>query len=98
MDYSEAIIYNTVPSDLSDLEDVFYDMLVFYSPAGIHSLFKNFPKFEQNNTRIAGFGPTTQKAISKKKLILDVEAPLPSAPSMVRAIELYIKAANKITN
>ena len=90
--------YNTVPSDLSDLEDVFYDMLVFYSPSGIHSLFKNFPKFKQNNTRIAGFGPTTQKAISKKKLILDIEAPLPSAPSMVRAIELYVKAANKISN
>ena len=98
LDYSEAIIYNTVPADLSDLEDVFYDMLVFYSPSGIHSLFKNFPKFKQNNTRIAGFGPTTQKAISKKKLILDIEAPLPSAPSMVRAIELYVKTANKISN
>ena len=56
-------------------------MLVFYSPSGIHSLFKNFPKFKQNNTRIAGFGPTTQKAISKKKTYFRYRGPLLSAPS-----------------
>ena len=98
LDYSEAIIYNTIPSDLSDLKNVFYDLIVFYSPTGIHSLFENFPDFKQNNTRIAGFGPTTAKAISKSNLILDIEAPLSIAPSMVRAVELYVKASNKIKN
>ena len=61
--YSEAIIYNTVPSQLKKLKKVFYDILVFYTPSGIDSLVKNFPDFEQNNTRIAGFGRNTGKAI-----------------------------------
>lgn len=94
--YSEAIIYRTVASDLSDLEDVYYDILAFFSPSGIHSLFANFPDFKQNDTRIAAFGPTTAKAVRESDLILDIQAPLPNAPSMTGAIELYIKKANNI--
>ena len=94
--YSEAIIYRTVASDLSDLEDVYYDILAFFSPSGINSLLVNFPEFKQNNTRIAAFGPTTAKAVKDADMILDIEAPLPNAPSMTGAIELYIKKANGI--
>ncbi|MEM7550660.1 MAG: uroporphyrinogen-III synthase [Bacteroidota bacterium] len=94
--YSEAIIYETVASDLSDLEDVKYDILAFYSPSGINSLFVNFPDFTQNNTRIAAFGPTTAKAVRDHSLELDIEAPLPNAPSMTGALELYIKKANNL--
>ena len=94
--YSEATIYKTVASDLSDLEDVYYDILAFYSPSGINSLFVNFPDFKQNNTRIAAFGPTTAKAVKEADLELDIEAPLPNAPSMTGALELYIKKVNKV--
>ena len=94
--YSEAIIYNTVPSDLKKLKKVFYDILVFYTPYGIDSLVKNFPDFEQNNTRIAGFGTNTAKAIKENNLKLDIKAPMKDVPSMTRAIELYIKQANKV--
>lgn len=94
--YSEAIIYRTVASDLSDLEDVYYDILAFFSPSGINSLLVNFPDFSQNNTRIAAFGPTTAKAVREAGLILDIEAPLPNAPSMTGALELYIKKANNL--
>jgi uroporphyrinogen-III synthase len=94
--WSEAVIYRTVASDLSDLEDVYYDILAFFSPSGIHSLFTNFPDFKQNKTRIAAFGPTTAKAVREHGLVLDIEAPLPNAPSMTGAIELYIKKANNI--
>ena len=94
--WSEAVIYRTVASDLSDLEDVYYDILAFFSPSGIHSLFANFPDFKQNDTRIAAFGPTTAKAVREHGLTLDIEAPLPNAPSMTGAIELYIKKANNI--
>ena len=94
--FTEAIIYETVASDLSDLADVNYDMIAFFSPSGINSLFTNFPDFQQKNTRIAAFGPTTAKAVREKDLFLDVEAPLPNAPSMTGAIELYIKKANNI--
>ncbi len=92
--YTEAIIYRTVASDLSDLENVYYDILAFFSPSGINSLLVNFPDFKQNNTRIAAFGPTTSKAVRDAGLFLDIEAPLPNAPSMTGAIELYIKKAN----
>lgn len=89
--YTEAVMYNTVPSDLSDLKDIFYDIIVFFSPSGIHSLFHNFPDFKQNDTRIAAFGPTTAKAVRDAGLILDIEAPMPNAPSMTGALEWYIK-------
>ncbi len=94
--FSEANIYKTVSSNLSDLSNVNYDIIAFFSPSGINSLFVNFPDFEQNNTRIAGFGPTTSKAVHDAGLILDIEAPLPNAPSMTGALELYIKQANKV--
>ena len=91
---TEAVLYETVSADLSDLENVFYDILAFFSPSGIKSLFENFPDFKQNKTRIAAFGPTTAKAVTDAGLILDIEAPLPNAPSMTGALELYIKKAN----
>ncbi len=93
---TEAIIYKTVASDLSDLDNVYYDIIAFYSPSGINSLFVNFPDFKQNDTRIAVFGPTTAKAAREANLIIDIEAPLPNAPSMTGALELYVKKANKL--
>lgn len=83
-------MFKTVCSDLSDLADVKYDMLVFFSPSDIESLFKNFPKFKQNNTRIAVFGKTTADAAQEAKLRLDITAPNPQSPSMSAAIEKYI--------
>ncbi len=96
LDYSEAVIYKTVASDLSDLADVNYDIIAFFSPSGINSLFMNFPDFTQNGTRIAAFGPTTAKAVEDAGLKLNIQAPQPNAPSMTGAIELYIKKANNI--
>jgi uroporphyrinogen-III synthase len=88
--FSKTVLYRTVASDLSDLENVYYDLLVFFSPGGIESLFVNFPDFKQNTTAIAAFGPTTAMAVEKHNLRLDVNAPHPKAPSMVGAIELFI--------
>jgi uroporphyrinogen-III synthase len=93
--FKQAVLFRTVCSDLSDLAEVFYDVIVFFSPSSIQSLYKNFPTFEQNNTRIAAFGVSTQKAIIDRNLIIDIPAPTPSAPSMTMAIEQYIKQANK---
>ena len=95
INYTRAILYNTVASDLSDLSDVLYDMLVFFSPLGIKSLFENFPEFKQNETRIAAFGSSTHRAVKEAGLRLDVKAPTPKAPSMTMAIEQYIKDVNK---
>ena len=93
--WTKGVFYNTVVSDLSDLKNVYYDILVFFSPSGIESLFKNFPDFKQNKTRIAVFGKNTVKAAQDSGLKIDIEAPLPKIPSMSRALDLYIEKANK---
>ena len=93
--FTEATFYNTVSSDLSDLKNIFYDIIAFFSPSGIDSLFHNFPDFQQNATRIAAFGPTTAKAVRDANLLLDIQAPLPNAPSMTGALEEYIKVCIK---
>ncbi len=95
IDFSKAVLYRTVASDLSDLENIFYDMLVFFSPGGIESLMKNFPDFKQNNTLIAAFGPTTAHAVTKNNLRVDLCAPMPNSPSMTAAIENYVKETLK---
>jgi uroporphyrinogen-III synthase len=91
MDITETVIYRTVDSDLSDLENIFYDMICFFSPSGIKSLYNNFPQFKQNDTRIAVFGKATAKAALDSGLRIDVEAPKPNLPSMTMAIEKYLK-------
>ncbi len=90
-----AVLFRTVCSDLSDLKNVFYDIIAFFSPSSVQSLYKNFPDFKQNATRIAAFGTTTQKAILEAGLIVDIPAPMPEAPSMTMAIENYVKISNK---
>ncbi|RLJ65633.1 uroporphyrinogen-III synthase [Lacinutrix venerupis] len=95
VNWKEAVFYRTVISDLSDLENVTYDILVFFSPSGIDSLFHNFPDFKQNDTRIAVFGNTTVKAVEAKGLRVDIAAPTPETPSMTMALKKYITAANK---
>jgi uroporphyrinogen-III synthase len=93
--YTKAIIYQTVSSDLSDLKEVNYDILVFFSPSGIQSLMQNFPGFAQEETKIACFGPATAKAVLDAGLRLDIEAPTAEAPSMTMALEQFIKKHNK---
>ena len=95
VNWDRAVLFKTVVSDLSDLEDVFYDVLVFFSPSGIDSLFKNFPDFQQNNTRIAVFGNTTIKAATDAGLKCNITAPTPETPSMTMALEKYIASVNK---
>ncbi len=92
IDFTPAVLFKTVVSDLSDLANVFYDVIVFFSPSSVQSLYINFPEFKQNNTRIAAFGKSTQQAILDAGLILDIPAPTPDAPSMTMAIEQYIKS------
>ena len=95
INWDKAVFYKTVVSDLSDLQSVFYDILVFFSPSGIDSLFKNFPEFKQNDTRIAVFGNSTVKAAEEAGLDCNIKVPTPEMPSMTMALEKYILDANK---
>lgn len=95
IDWTKAIMYKTVASDLSDVNIDEYDMLVFFSHQGIKSLFQNFPKFKQGDKKIAVFGVTTQNAAEEAGLTIDVMAPTKETPSMTMAIEKYIRANQK---
>ncbi len=93
--WKDALMYRTVSSDLSDLEDVFYDVLVFFSPLGITSLYENFPGFKQNDTRFAVYGKSTQKAVEEHGLTINILAPMPEVPSMTTALKNYLRISNK---
>ena len=93
--YTKAQMYKVVCSDLSDLSDVKYDILVFFSPTGVKSLLENFPNFIQGETKLAIFGTTTIKTVEDHGLRVDISAPSKKAPSMSMALDQYIKEANK---
>ena len=93
--HAEAVMYRTVSNDFTAEEDFDYDMLVFFSPAGVTSLKKNFPDFDQKEIKIGTFGSTTAQAVRDAGLRLDLEAPTVKAPSMTAALDMFIKENNK---
>lgn len=94
--YSEAILYRTVPADMKDLVDISkFDMLVFFSPQGIRSLFHNWPDFKQEEMVIGTFGSTTTQAATDAGLKVNFSAPSPATPSMTMAIDAYMTKCNK---
>lgn len=93
--HNEVVMYRTVSNDFEEEEAFDYDMLVFFSPAGVTSLQKNFPNFDQKDIKIGTFGLTTAQAVRDAGLRLDLEAPSVQAPSMTAALDLFIKETNK---
>jgi uroporphyrinogen-III synthase len=88
--FTKAFFYKTLSSELSHLNLKDFDMLVFYSPAGIDSLFTNFPQFVQDETFIGTFGPNTAKAGEKAGLRIDLKVPSPEFPSMTMALDKFL--------
>lgn len=93
--HTEVVMYRTVSNDFTPDEEFDYDMLVFFSPAGVTSLKKNFPDFNQKEIKIGTFGSTTAQAVRDAGLRLDLEAPTVQAPSMTAALDMFIKENNK---
>lgn len=95
IDYTKAVMFRTVSNDFPSDEAFDYDMLLFFSPAGVDSLLKNFPSFDQQEIKIGCLGSTTAQAVKDAGLRLDVQAPTPEAPSMTAALDLYLKSEHK---
>jgi len=95
LNFTKAVMFRTVPADVKHIKIADYEMLVFFSPAGIHSLKENFPEFEQGETAIGGFGEATCHAITEAGFELNIKAPSETAPSMTMAIEQYLAAEQK---
>jgi uroporphyrinogen-III synthase len=89
--YATPFMYRSISNDIKDLMTKFeYDIICFFTPSGVRSLFDNIPKFKQNGTKIGAFGNNTSKAIQDAGLTLDIKAPMPQAPSMISALEKYL--------
>lgn len=95
INYTKAVMYRTVSNDFGPEEPFDYDMLLFFSPSGIASLLKNFPKFQQDDIKIGCFGTTTAQAVKNAGLRLDMEAPSVKAPSMTAALDMFLNEESK---
>jgi uroporphyrinogen-III synthase len=95
LEYTEVVLYKTVCNDVRTILDKAHDMIVFFTPGGVKSLFENQPKFTQNGTLLGAFGPITTKAAEDAGLKLQIKAPMPNAPSMVSAIDLFLSQLTK---
>lgn len=93
--YTDATLYKMVSNDIAPVMEHNYDVIVFFSPYSVQTLFEHNPEYKQNKTIIGAFGPTTSKAVEDSGLTLEIKAPAPNAPSMVSALELFIATRNK---
>ena len=91
LDFKTAVFIKSVSQDMKDVRLEDYDMIVFYNPADVKSLQENFPDFRQGDIRFVSYGRSIVKAMEEAGLRIDVKAPTPEAPSVARAIELYLE-------
>ena len=92
LDYTTGVFVKSVNQDIRDLDLHAYDMVVFYNPSDLKSLQENFPDFQQGDIKIVSFGRSIVKALEEAGLTITVKAPSPEAPSVARAIELYLES------
>jgi uroporphyrinogen-III synthase len=93
--YAEVTLYKMVSNDIAPVMEATYDLIVFFSPFSVQTLFDHNPDYKQNGTLIGAFGPTTSKAVEDSGMRLDIKAPAPNAPSMVAALELFLVGIKK---
>ena len=95
-EFQTPFMYRTISNDVKDmLASTEYDMICFFTPSGVKSLFDNFPSFKQNGTLIGAFGSNTSKAIQDAGLQLHIKAPEPQVPSMIAALEKFLSVQGK---
>jgi uroporphyrinogen-III synthase len=95
INYTKGIFYKTVSNDMSSVKIKDFDLILFFSPHGVQSLFDNFPDYQQGEQKIGVFGVITYQAALAKGLRVDLVAPMPHAPSMTMALEWFIRETNK---
>ena len=91
IDYSTAVFVKSVSQDLKGVDLSSYDMIVVYNPSDIKSLRENYPDFKPENTKFVTFGKQIVKAMEEAGLPIEIQAPTPEAPSVARALDLYLE-------
>jgi uroporphyrinogen-III synthase len=96
-EFATPYMYRTISNDIREtFSPNTFDIICFFTPSGVKSLFDNFPQFKQNGTLIGAFGTNTTRAAEEAGLVLEIKAPEPSAPSMVSALEKYLAAKKRL--
>lgn len=90
LNHTEAVMYYTIQNDFAPNEPFDYDILVFFSPEGLHSLLRNFPNFEQGDIAIACLGTKTIEEAEKLNIRVDMKL-TPELRSVPALIEDYLK-------
>jgi uroporphyrinogen-III synthase len=95
-EFANPFMYRTISNDIRELfSKESFDIICFFTPSGVRSLFDNFPGFKQNGTLIGAFGNNTSRAAEEAGLVLQIKAPQPMAPSMISALERYLSDRKK---
>jgi uroporphyrinogen-III synthase len=95
-DYVTAFMYRTVSANVKELlTKTNFDIMCFFTPSGVKSLFENMPKFKQNGTKLGTFGTNTCKAVEEAGLEIAIRAPQPQTPSMIAALDRYLAEVTK---
>jgi uroporphyrinogen-III synthase len=95
-EFATPYMYRTISCDIREaFSRESYDIICFFTPSGVRSLFDNFPEFKQNGTLIGAFGNNTSRAAEEAGLSLEIKAPQPMAPSMISALERYLSDIKK---
>ena len=95
-EFATPYMYRTISNDIKEsFSKEAFDIICFFTPSGVRSLFDNFPEFKQNGTLIGAFGNNTSRTAEEAGLVLEIKAPQPMAPSMISALEKYLSDAKK---
>ena len=88
--FATAVFVKPVSQDIKDMNLHSYDMVVLFNPADVKSLYENYPDFQQGDIKFVSYGRSIVKAMQEAGLSIEISAPTPEAPSVAKALELYL--------
>ena len=89
--HASGVMYRTVSNTFPPNLKFDFDLIIFFTPAGVKALTELMPDFKQGDCKITCFGPMTAAAIERANLRLDLQAPTPDVPSIPAAVEYFLK-------
>ncbi len=88
--FETAVFVKPVSQDLKAVDLHKYDVIVLFNPADVKSLYENQPDFKQENIKFVSYGRSVVSAMEEAGLSIEISAPTPEAPSVAKALEIYL--------
>ena len=88
--FETAVFVKPVSQDLKAVDLHKYDVIVLFNPADVKSLYENQPDFKQENITFVSYGRSVVSAMEEAGLSIEISAPTPEAPSVAKALEIYL--------